>query len=201
MNYLAIDTSSSQLLVTLNFNGKQYSSYNENCNMQHSVLLNSEIENLLNSANATLSDMDFFACNVGAGSFTGIRIGISTIKAFSFALKKKVLPITSFEVLAYNTDRIKTLAIIDAKNDNYYVAPFLDGVMGKPEFLHKDNILQKYFGYEMVSYEHIDGLNCKKVDLLNGFIKAIEDNLDKTSSDREILVPLYVRKSQAEENL
>ena len=201
MNYLAIDTSSSQLLVTLNYNGKQYSTYNDNCNMQHSVLLNCEIENLLNSANATLSDMDFFACNVGAGSFTGIRIGISTIKAFSFALGKKVLPITSFEVLAYNTDRIKTLALIDAKNENYYVAPFINGVMGKPEFLHKDVILQKYSGFKMVSYEHIDGLKCKKVDLLNGFIKAIEDNLDKVSNDREILVPLYVRKSQAEENL
>ena len=201
MNYLAIDTSSSQLLVTLNFNGKQYSRFNENCNMQHSVLLNSELEELLNSANATLDEIDFFACNVGAGSFTGIRIGISTIKAFSFALGKKVLPITSFEVLAYNTDRIKTLALIDAKNDNFYIAPFVNGVMGTPEFLHKDIILNKYSGYKMVSYEHIDGFNTEKVDILSGFIKAIEDNLDKVSEDREVLIPLYVRKSQAEENL
>ena len=51
----------------------------------------------------TLGDCDFFAAVVGAGSFTGIRIGISAVKGFCAATGKPALPITSFDVAAYNT--------------------------------------------------------------------------------------------------
>lgn len=200
MNYLAIDTSSSYLTVACSFDGKKTYKYLPDCSLNHSVLLNQTIEDVLNECGKTLSDVDVFACVVGAGSFTGIRIGVSTMKAFSFALNKKVLSVTKFDVLAYNTDRKKTLALIDAKNGNYYVQAFDEKVAGKPSFTDINSIKEQFKDYKIVSDGHIDGLFDGECDFLNGLYSAVEDNLDNATSDRESLVPLYVKKSQAEEN-
>ena len=88
MNYLAIDTHTGYLTVVVKFNNNYFYSHSDNCGLTHSVILNKTIEEVLNKANATLNDMDFFACVVGAGSFTGIRIGYISIpfifKCFTF---------------------------------------------------------------------------------------------------------------------
>ena len=198
MNYLAIDTSSHRLIVTVKFNEKQYSFFNEDCAFSHSVMLNKTIESVLNEAGADFSDMDFFACALGPGSFTGIRIGVSAIKAFSYATGKPVLGVTSFEELAYNTQRKKTLALIDANNSNFYGQLFVDGVAGEPFFADIDFIRKEYNGYEIIADVALEGAYTPK-DYLDGFIRSIEDNLNRISEDRETLVPLYVKKSQAEE--
>lgn len=200
MNYLAIDTSSSYLTVACSFDGKRTYKYLPDCKLNHSVVLNQTIEDVLNESGKTLNDVDVFACVVGAGSFTGIRIGVSTIKAFSYALGKKVLGVTKFDVLAYNTDRRKTLTLIDAKNDNYYVQSFDKGVASKPSFEGIEQIKKLYKGYQVVADGHIDGLFDGKSDFLNGLYNAVEDKIDQATFDRESLVPLYVKKSQAEEN-
>ena len=80
MNYLAIDTSSNYLTVALCYGGKYYGQ-SASCGLTHSATLNLEIERVLNEAGASLDEMDFFACVIGAGSFTGIRIGVSAVKA------------------------------------------------------------------------------------------------------------------------
>ena len=80
MNYLVFDTSGTHLTVALKVNGKLHKIYKENCGMQHSTTLMPAIENLLLQAKITVSQLDFIAVCVGAGSFTGIRIGISTAK-------------------------------------------------------------------------------------------------------------------------
>lgn len=200
MNYLAIDTSSSYLTVVCSFDGEKTYKYLPDCSLSHSVLLNQTIEDVLNECGKTLNDVDVFACVVGAGSFTGIRIGVSTVKAFSYALNKKVLSVTKFDVLAYNTDRKKTLALIDAKNDNYYVQSFVDGIASEPSFMNKELIKGLYKGYKVVADGYIDGLFDGKCDFLNGLYSAVEDKMGLATDNRESLIPLYVKKSQAEEN-
>ena len=59
--------------------------------------------------------------------------------------------------------------------------------------------LAKFDGYEFLSGEEIKGLNTKVVSVEDGLIQAIEQKCDKVSGDINSLVPLYVRKSQAEE--
>ena len=187
MNYLAIDTSANYLTVAVCFNGKYYGQASF-CGLTHSATLNLEIEKVLDEAGATLSDMDFFACVVGAGSFTGIRIGVSAVKAFAFAYAKPVLGVTSFDVLAYNTDRQKTLAIIDARNNNYYACKYENGKPLSPEFVSGDTL--EGTEYNLITVD--------KADLYKGLILAVEDNTNKLT-DRNSLTPLYVKKSQAEE--
>ena len=203
MKYLAFDTSATRLTVAVGGN-KKVAKGVEECFHSHSVVLMPEIENCLMQAETELKDIDIFACSVGPGSFTGIRIGVSTAKAFAYALSKKVLGVTSFESLAYNiVDKVKKLTVIDARHDNFYVCGFDENnsVIVEPCFKTKQEIIDLYSDFLIVSDVEIDSLNAKKGDMINGFVKAVEAKLSLASDNRESVVPLYVKKSQAEEEL
>ncbi len=200
MNYLAVDTSGKNLTILICFGGKVYKYYDSECGVKHSTALMPEIEKLASEVGFDLTKADFFCAVVGAGSFTGIRIGVSTIKAMCFAYNKPALSITSFDTLAYNELSGKVLAIIDAKHNGFYVCGYENGkVCLEPSYVDRsviENLLKEYTG---VATEEIEGLDIKKVDIADGLNNAIIKNLDKISNDLESLSPLYVRKSQAEE--
>ena len=201
MKCLGIDTSGSHLTVAIINEDKTYSKHLPNCNLQHSVIAMQEVEDLLLLANLDIFDIDVFACVVGPGSFTGIRIGISMVKAFAFACGKKVLSLTSFDVLAYSSDSSKNLALIDAKHDNYYICGYENlKPITSGEFygLEKVKEISKEYENLLISSTNEDFTsNC---NLEKGFINALKNNLDKATSDRESLIALYLKKSQAEEN-
>ncbi len=200
MKCLAIDTSGAHLTVALIDNENVISEYFIDTGLRHSVMLMPCIESVLNKAGLKLSDIDVFASVVGPGSFTGIRIGISTIKAFSFANNKPVLPVTSFEVLKYNRLYGKSFTVIDARHDNYYAMAFDgDEVTLEPCFLTKEEILKFKGEYEILASDGVD-IATFKCDLKNGLISAVKAKLNDLT-DRESLMPLYVKKSQAEEGL
>lgn len=201
MKCLAVDTSGEHLTVVYIDDNFIISEYSENVNLRHSITLMPSVESVLKKAGVSISDIDVFASVLGPGSFTGIRIGVSTMKAFSYANDKKVLPLTSFDVLAYNKENGKYLAVIDAKRDNYYVQGY-DGkeVCLSPRFLCQDEVLKLSKEYEILS--SIDTPFCKaNCSLEKGLISAVKSKLENATFDRETLIPLYVRKSQAEESL
>ena len=202
MNYLAIDTSGSHLTVIVIKNEQVFCEYLADSGLKHSTTLMPIIEQTLLKAGLEIKDIDVYSAVTGPGSFTGIRIGISTIKAFSYAFNKPVLNVTSFDVLAYNKRERKCLAVIDALHGNFYVQGF-DGndVCLSPRFIDSQqlNVLAKE--YQIISSTEIEGENAQICDLKQGFINAVIGKKDDYSEDRESLVPLYVRKSQAEENV
>ena len=129
---------------------------------------------------------------------------MSTAKAFAYALSKKVLGVTSFECLAYNiVDKVKKLTVIDARHDNFYACGFDENnlVIIEPCFKTKQEIIDQYSDFLIVSDVEIDGVNSVKGDMVDGFVKAVEAKLSLASDNRESVVPLYVKKSQAEEEL
>ena len=200
MNYLAIDTSGKNLTVIINKNGKIYKSFDAECGVNHSVELMPKVENLVKEADFDLNTADFFCAVVGAGSFTGIRIGVATIKALCFAFKKPCLSITSFDTLAYNEDSGKVLAVIDAKHNGFYVCGYSDGKeILPPAYLMREQVEEIAKDYLLVATDSIDGFKVKTVSVADGLIKAIEKKKELISDDIEALTPLYVRKSQAEE--
>ncbi|MBR2337318.1 MAG: tRNA (adenosine(37)-N6)-threonylcarbamoyltransferase complex dimerization subunit type 1 TsaB [Clostridia bacterium] len=203
MKYLAFDTSGSRLTVASGGNKKIILDMQE-CFHSHSVVLMEQIESCLLKAEVDLKDIDVFACSVGPGSFTGIRIGVSTAKAFAYALSKKVLGVTSFESLAYNVvEKVKKLTVIDARHDNFYVCGFDENnaVIIEPCFKTKQEIIDLYKDFLIVSDVKIDGLESVVGDMAQGFVEAVEHRLCESKDDRESLVPLYVKKSQAEEEV
>ncbi len=199
MKYLVMDTSGDRLLVLLKSGEFVKVSYLQNCLTKHSLTLLPEIENLLKTENASLSDLDFIGTVVGPGSFTGVRIGVATAKALCTALNKPALALTSFDVLSY-TDKAseKLLCLIDARHDNYYAQAFNCGVKSEPAFISKSEIEKNYSDYKIISDIKIEGLDTVVADMPVCLTAAAEGESEKLISYQNI-APLYVKKSQAEE--
>ena len=200
MNYLAIDTSGKNLTIAVCNNGNITVYSDANCGVKHSVEVMVRTEETLKKANLTLDDLNFISAVVGAGSFTGIRIGVSTVKALCFAKNLPYLSITSFDTIAYNKKSERVLAIIDAGHGGFYACGYNCGTVDLPPcYLLKDELLKLQKDYKFLSFEEINGIDTIVVSVAKGLPIAIENNLDKINSDLDGLVPLYVRKSQAEE--
>ncbi|MBU5454369.1 tRNA (adenosine(37)-N6)-threonylcarbamoyltransferase complex dimerization subunit type 1 TsaB [Caproiciproducens sp. MSJ-32] len=122
MNILSIDSSSKvATTAVLNENGL-IAEYTLNNKLEHSVLLMDMIDNLLKDSNLTIDNIDGFVVSKGPGSFTGLRIGMATIKGLSFGADKPYVSISSLDALAYsliNFDGI-ICPIMDALRDSVY---------------------------------------------------------------------------------
>lgn len=205
-NFLAVDTSSEYLTVVACKDGKVESEFIENCSMRHSVTLMNAIDGLLARTGWLLEDFEFFSAVVGAGSFTGIRIGISAIKGFCLALNKPALPVTSFDVCAYNSvgEKAKRLCLVDALHDCYYACGY-DGesIVYEPEFINETEVLAlKDKGYELLSCSNLpvqEKTEVKRCNPVQGLVNAVR-KLSEQGKFGE-LSALYVRKSSAELNL
>ena len=202
-NFLAIDTSNDYLTVIAAKDGKFALSHLPNCAMRHSVSFMAEVEKVLLELGLSTNECDFFASTVGAGSFTGIRIGISAAKGFALATGKPTLPVTSFEVMAYtNLDgEEKILCVIDALHGAYYACGF-DAerrVIFSPAYIMEEEVLalQKE-GYALRSFQDLELTDCKKVDPVEGFKNAVLEKAKREEFGE--LVAAYVRKSSAEIN-
>lgn len=200
MNSIAVDTSGSHLTVILIKDGEVFKEFIPNGNLKHSVTLMPIIERVLEKAGVSISEIDNFSAVIGPGSFTGIRIGVSTARAFAYCFKKPVLAVTSFDVLAYNKRSGKRLAVIDAMHDNFYAAGYDgDNIVLSPRFISRDEVIALSSEYEVLSSTDLEGVRVTKVSLDEGFLNAVLAKRNEYSFDSEVLTPLYVRKSQAEE--
>lgn len=202
-NYLAVDTASKYLCAVLCVGGKTYTEYREDCAMKHSTELMPSIDELFRRANATPQDVDFFACVEGAGSFTGIRIGISAIKGFALATKKAILPVTTFRLAAYNGKGNKILALCDALHGHYYAAAYDESGAETlpPSYIDGEQVCSfAEQGYLVKSLEELtlpEGVVYERVRPDEAMIGSIDALKDDAAAFRTP-VALYVRKCQAE---
>ena len=122
MNLLAIDTSTKNLSLAVTKKGKVVKFRNVKLTRPLSSSIMPSIKKILNSAGITLSKLDGFAVGLGPGSFTGLRVGLSTIKGLAFATKKPVVGISSLDVLAMNIkeDCAQICTLCDAKRNLVY---------------------------------------------------------------------------------
>ncbi len=127
MIVLAVDTSSKVASVALLEDGVTLAYFTSNNKQTHSQTIMVMIDNILKIANLTIKDIDLFACANGAGSFTGLRIGISAIKGLAFGVSKPTIGVSTLEGLAYNcidlTDTI-ICPVMDARCAQVYNALF-----------------------------------------------------------------------------
>ena len=90
--------------------------------------------------------------------------------------------------------------MLDAGHDGFYVCGYQDKkVILEPSYIMKNQLEKLSKEYRLLSDATIADFDVKVVDRTNGFIKAIELKKSQKQNDLELLVPLYVRKSQAEE--
>lgn len=130
MKILSMDTSSDVCSVALLEDDRIIDEIHNESEREHSQSLMPMIKELLEKNNITLDDIDLVASGIGPGSFTGIRIGIATTKAFSDAKNIPVVGVNSLEAQAYmvllkeEKENSKILSMIDARNENAYVAVY-----------------------------------------------------------------------------
>lgn len=126
MKILSIDTSSKICGVTISHNEKILIHLHNDDERTHSVKLMPMIDKALKDTNLTLDDISLLAVCTGPGSFTGVRIGIATVKAFADVKNIPVVGVSSLESLAYNVldciniENTLVCSLIDAKNNNVY---------------------------------------------------------------------------------
>lgn len=192
-NYLAIDASSRYLTVVAKNGENLIVRHLSDCAMKHSVIIMDEVDAAFKEANLTPAECDFFCAVTGPGSFTGIRIGISTIKGLALGVQKPLLGITSFDLIAYNVNNENFCVVIDAAHSHFYVKGY--GEKGfAPAYLsleEVENLNCPLYGFEDSPLKNYTKLNIK--DCLPVAIGKSEGNLS------EDIAALYVRKSQAEE--
>jgi tRNA threonylcarbamoyl adenosine modification protein YeaZ len=97
---LAVDTSSHRGVVVVARRRMVLASATYDAGSDHAEQLLGHIERALHSAHVRLADVGRFGVSVGPGSFTGVRVGVSSIKGFVVAKPTPVIPVSSLEVLA-----------------------------------------------------------------------------------------------------
>ena len=173
---------------------------------KHNETLLPSIDKLLEENNLTLADIEYVAINVGPGSFTGIRVGVSTVKAFCIALEKiKCVAFTSFDVLAYsNSVQGETTLVVSAGANNMYVAK----CDGKNITSMQHNTFEEFNQTQhqniVANIEEKDILPINNINYVKNlkYFELVEDKIAKEDfSQTNTLEPLYLRLSQAEREL
>lgn len=188
------------------------------------------IEQAFKTSNLLLKDIDLLVCDKGPGSFTGIRIGIATIKAFHDSLSIPCVGVSSLEALAYSIqDDGYIVSILDCKNDNCYFALYelknskyteiispSSGSVLEALSICQNTISSASYDVPNITFVG-DGSeiykelivskfdNCRLADaknnLLNSYFVGIA-GLNKFQENKlEDVLPLYLKKPQAQRQL
>ena len=221
MKILSIDTASDLCTVAVLEDENCIKEIIVNDARNHSEKIMPVIEQALQQTNLNLKDINLFVCDKGPGSFTGIRIGVGTVLAFQDSLNIPCVGISSLEALAHNVKQNGLIcSLIDAKNNNVYLGLFK---LENEEYIQvcelqfrtieeTVNILKNYnspitfVGDGVVAHKNLletNFQNCLFADKneLSSYSLGIAGFNTYKKGIQTSLMPLYLRKSQAERAL
>ena len=129
MMLLALDTTAATATAALFRDGVLIAEREADAGKKHAETVLPMIEQLLEENKALISQIDYFAVDIGPGSFTGVRIGVSLINALAFAIDKPIVPVDALRVLAASATESErpVCTLVDARNGNAYAALYQDG--------------------------------------------------------------------------
>ena len=130
MKILAIDSTANTSTVAVLEDDKLLSVYTANIKNTHSETLLPMVKSVLETLRLSVDEMDAFAVSEGPGSFTGVRIGVATVKGLAFGRDKKCVGVSTIEALARNLEGVKGIVcpIMNARRGQVYTGAFLNGV-------------------------------------------------------------------------
>lgn len=220
MLILAFESSARAASVALVEDGRLLSQYSQCSGLTHSRTLLPMAEDMLKNAELTLDKIDLFAVAHGPGSFTGIRIGVSTVKGLAWAADKPCVGVSTLEAMAWHGLAAGGLVcpVMDARRSQVYNALF-KVENGKPVRLCEDRpIALSQLAEELrdlnapafligdgaelaEKYLREQGLACtvapENLRWQSAWGVAIAA-MDKTPGNADALLPVYLRLSQAE---
>jgi tRNA threonylcarbamoyladenosine biosynthesis protein TsaB len=176
MRVLGVDTSTmtagigivdeDEILVEVKFSVK----------ISYSEILLSCIDQALKNVGLKIDQMDGFAVSIGPGSFTGLRIGLSTLKGLSFATGKPLASVPSLDALAYLSlyCQYPVVAMLDAKKDQVYTATYET----------KNGDLQRQSDYLVIDVEDLVKMISQKTLFVGPGAKLYQERLIELLKDR-----------------
>lgn len=185
---LVLDSATKKLYIALVLDKKVvYEKYYSEKNA-HATHIVDGINIGLNSINLKAKDINHIVCGIGPGSYTGVRMAVTVAKMLSSFSDIKLSKISTLRLMSSNEDD-KTLVYIDARRGNAFAAIY-DG---------NSIIMDDSF----VSLDNIDKSLYSKIITEDNFIvnpiRVIE--LAKIVNEPDLLVPNYLRDTEAERNL
>ena len=220
MLILAFESSAKAASVALVRDGKLISQYSQCSGLTHSRTLLPMAEDMLKNTETDLKDVELLAVAHGPGSFTGVRIGVSTVKGLAWAADKPCVGVSTLEAMAWHGLAKGGLIcpVMDARRSQVYNALF-EIREGKPVRLTEDRpIALSELAAELRAQDRPAFLIGDGAQLARRFLEAegvaceaAPENLvwqsawgvamaalDKTPGNADSLLPVYLRLSQAE---
>ena len=205
MKILFIDTSGKDVSIATYKDNKILSLISQEQFNKHSIYTIPYIKKSLDDSHIKEQEIEKIIVVSGPGSFTGIRIGLTIAKVYSYLLNINVVTISSLKALALSKQNCEVIAIIDARNDNYYVGAYNSRYENliEEKFMNKQELLsliKKYPKAILVSNDNfnIDSFEAKKISL------DIENIINYYKNDPGVnnflIKTNYLKKPQAEEN-
>lgn len=224
MRILSLDSSTEAASVAVVEENKLLGEITFNFEKQHSVILMTMIDNLLSNLHINIDSLDGFVVSRGPGSFTGLRIGMATIKGLCLGSSKPFVSVSSLDSLAYNLCFAPGIIcpILDALRNNVYTCLYsFNGGKLEPMSdymaISVDELIELLRAKNMPVYfigDAVDKFRDKLIESLSGVHFAPPHlNLTRASSLGELGIrrlasglnedintstPIYLRKSQAE---
>lgn len=226
MKLLAIDTSghalSAAIAEHLDIRDMHIlGSFGSDTGKNHSLELLPLLKDLLDHKKLTLADMDAFAVTIGPGSFTGLRIGLATVKAWAQALNKPIIGVSSLDAMAKCAGSAGfTAPIFDARRNEVYTALYRGGkrlsqdraiapdslaaelvqlhepvVFAGDGLKHYRKVFEEILGERFCLPQHGNTLFMAESAALIACAKYINNEF----TDVAALTPVYLRLSEAEE--
>lgn len=221
MNILCLDTSTEVLSIGLK-TGTCYEERLIDGNFSHSENLLSEITSLLGRAKLELGDLDLLIATKGPGSFTGLRVGLATLKGIRSASGAKLVSVPTLDVMIESCRHrgCADIAVIDAKKQRFYIRVEKDGetlcgtIDGNPsdvmEILNgeKEVFVTGRDARKFADKALSEGASCRfEIDsyaprnLSRAMMKLGLEQLERCGEDEIGAGPMYIRRSDAEEAL
>ena len=222
MKILALDSTAEACTAALCDDGRLIAEMTINTGNTHSQTLLPVVEQILKISETTLEEVDAFACSTGPGSFTGVRIGVATVKGIAYGKNKPCVSVSTLDALAYNIRGYNGILcpVMNARRNQVYNALFecKDSKITRltpDRALSIDELDAELASFDQPIYLSGDGYTITEKGLKNTKITFVPERqrlqsgysvamcaYDKlangeTLSDAE-LVPIYLRPSQAE---
>ena len=220
MNILVLDCAVSKISIAVKFEDKMIAQTYD-IGMRQSEILVPAIDDILQKAGITAEDLDFSAITIGPGSFTGLRLGISALKAIELAYNVPIYGVSSLKVYSYAAKNLglPVLCCIDANKDRFYACLYdengneilPDGDYEPSELIDKidfDKLLitgpdaKKFYDILSNSNVHTDlkPYLLKNYDNYAACLIEIAEKMHKNNENplQDYDGPVYLRASEAE---
>lgn len=179
MKILAIDTSTMMSSITIMEDNRIIGDFSISQQETHSEMLVPLVKRMLQDLKINLSEIDVYAVAKGPGSFTGLRIGVASIKAMAQVFDKPIIGISTLEAMAFSIlNDNKILSIIDARGKRYFTGLY-QYINGKLVCDFEDIILENKL-VEIVEEN-------EKITIVGEAIEKLPQSIKK--SDKVILAP------------